>query len=119
MSHNLYYRPIISTLGWVAFRDGIIKIQSCCQANNIEFLFVMIPTLTNLDVNYPYSELREKVVKYVKSRDIHLIDLFGVFANYQPSDLWVSLENSHCNGKATTIAADEIVTYIRSSKLLK
>jgi len=114
-----YFNLDDSKPGWVAFKDGIIKIQSYCQANNIEFLFVMIPTLTNLDVNYPYSELREKVVKYVKSRDIHLIDLFGVFANYQPSDLWVSLENSHWNGKATTIAADEIVTYIRSSKLLK
>ncbi len=104
--------------GWVASKKGIHNLQSETRQRGIEFLFVMIPTLTTLDENYPYIELREKVTELVRRNGIHYIDLFDVFAPYRPIDLWVSLENTHWNGLATALAANEIVGYISDRGLL-
>ena len=93
--------------------------QSFAQQKNIEFLFVMIPTLTSLDKNYPYIELREKLTEFVRFNNIHFIDLFDIFAHYKPVDLWVSLDNTQWNGQATTIAANEIVNYISNTRILE
>jgi hypothetical protein len=93
--------------------------QNYVQQKNIGFLFIMIPTLMTLDEHYPYEELREKVAEFIQFNNIHFIDLFDIFAPYKPSDLWVSMENSHWNGRATTLAADEIVNYIIIVKLLE
>jgi lysophospholipase L1-like esterase len=114
-----YFNLNDSKPGWVAFKNGIRQMQNYVQKKNIGFLFVMIPTLTTFDENYPYMELREKVAEFVKFNNIHLIDLFDIFAPYQPVDLWVSKLNSHWNGHATTIAANEIKNHIINAKLLE
>lgn len=114
-----YYNLDDSKAGWVDFKRGVLQMHDYVKKNNIRFLFVMIPTLTTLDKNYPYMELRNKVSAFIKSNDIHLIDLFDMFSQYHPLELWVSMENSHWNGKATTVADNEIVKYIVNAKLLK
>jgi lysophospholipase L1-like esterase len=114
-----YFNLNDSKPGWLAFKNGIRQMQNYVQQKDIEFIFIMIPTLTTLDKNYPYSELREKVTEFIKFNNIHFIDLFDTFAPYQPLDLWVSKENSHWNGQATTMAANKIMKYIVHGKLLE
>ena len=105
--------------GWVNFKISLYRIKSYCLEDGIEFLFVSIPTLMNLDQNYPYAELRRKVTETVIDSGIHFIDLFNSFAPFTPTDLWVNVENTHWNSKATTIAANDVVSYTRSHKLLE
>ncbi|MCI0560150.1 MAG: SGNH/GDSL hydrolase family protein [Nitrososphaera sp.] len=113
-----YFNLNDSKPGWVAFKNATVKISNYCRENRIGLFFVMIPTLTNLDERYPYKELREKVRTFVVSNGIHLIDLFEVFAPYRSSDLWVSPENTHWNGRATALAAKEIAKNIRHRGML-
>lgn len=114
-----YFNLNDSKPGWLACKNGIRQMQNYLQQKDIEFLFVMIPTLTLLDKNYPYIELRKKFTEFVIFNNIHFIDLFDLFAHYKPVDLWVSLDNTHWNGHATTIAANEIVNYISNARLLE
>lgn len=105
--------------GWVVFKTAVLQIQKHCRQNHMGLLFVMIPTLTNLDDRYPYAELRTKTSSFLKLNSIPVIDLFDLFAPYRPSELWVNLENTHWNGLGTTLAAKEVTNYIRKQRLLE
>jgi hypothetical protein len=98
--------------GWVGFKQAVLNIRDYCNEQGMGLHFIIIPTLTTLNENYPYTELHEEVRRFVIQSDIPLIDLFPVYAPYPPVDLWVSLENTHWNDKATSLAAEEIVTRI-------
>jgi len=54
--------------GWVNFKKYTLQIKDFCINNNLNFCFVLIPTLTNLDSNYPYFEIQQKVTEYVDSK---------------------------------------------------
>jgi hypothetical protein len=105
--------------GWVLFKSSALGIREYCIQHRSQLLFVLIPTLTNLNKNYPYSELRRAVTTYLEASGIQLLDLFDTFSPYRPSDLWVSLRNPHWNGRATTMAADRITTYLREHRFLE
>ena len=105
--------------GWIAFRKAAIEIQRECSQNNVQLLFVLIPTLTNLDANYPYAELRTKTNSFLKGIGIPVYDIFDLFAPYRASDLWISLKNTHWNGKGTALASVGIVDFVNTHNLLR
>jgi hypothetical protein len=113
-----YFNLDDSKPGWVLFRKSALEIRDYCAKHRSQLLFVIIPTLTNLDENYPYAELRQGVKTLLMTSGIQFIDLFDAFSPYRPSDLWVSLVNPHWNGRATTIASDRITSYIRQHRLM-
>jgi hypothetical protein len=82
-------------------------------------MFVFIPTLTNLDENYPYMEVKSKVTSYVETLEVPFFSLFELFSNYKPIELWVSKENTHWNGLATSLAAEKLSEFILENELLK
>ena len=45
---------------------------------------------------------------FLDESGVRYVDLFDVFAEYEPEDLWVSPENAHWNDLATSAAAAEI-----------
>jgi len=107
-----------SNLGWVRFKKYFTKIKDYCLRENMELIFVLIPTLTNLDSNYPYTELKENVSKYVIESKVHYFSFYDIFSPYKPINLWVSKENTHWNDKATTIASDALSNYLISNELV-
>lgn len=94
--------------GWVQFERATRAIRSYCRDRDIALMFVLIPTLTHLNAHYPYRKLRSAVRAHLESEAIEYLDLFEVFAEVQPSDLWVSRENTHWNGAATAMAAEAL-----------
>lgn len=104
--------------GWVNFKKYFRLIKSFCAQNNTLLLFVIIPTLTNLDSNYPYIDIQNKVTAFVSSLNTKVYDLFPTFSNYPASELWVSSHNKHWNDKATSLAAKELSDFIIANKLL-
>jgi GDSL-like lipase/acylhydrolase family protein len=114
-----YFNLNDSKPGWVLFKQSALQIRNYCAQHRSQLLFVIIPTLTNLDENYPYAELRRGVRTFLITSGILHVDLFDAFSPYRPSDLWVSLVNPHWNGRATTIASDRITSYIRQHRLME
>lgn len=105
--------------GWLAFKSATIEIQEFCDRNDLDLLFVMVPTLIPKGKNYLYNEVRMETARFLASRNITVIDLFDVFANYNPSKLWISPENTHWNGLATSLAAEEVANHIRKNRLIE
>jgi len=98
--------------GWVSLKNYFLKIKDYCRSNKAGFIFVVIPTLTNLDENYPYMELNNKVNEFVKSNNVPFLSYYELFSGYEPKELWISLENVHWNDKATSLAADELAKFV-------
>jgi len=105
--------------GWMEFKSSFLKIKNYCKQNDIGFTFIIIPTLTTLNENYPYKELHNKVKEFVSKSDIPLIDLFPVFQPYDVEDLWIDPENTHWNDHATTLAAENVARYFLDSVMIK
>jgi hypothetical protein len=113
-----YFHLDDSKKGWVRFKQATLNIKTYTLKNNMELIFVIIPTLQSLDENYPYAELREKVCKFLIDNKIKMIDLFDSFSPYNPEELWVSKINLHWNGVATKIAAKVIAEYLKNNHVL-
>lgn len=104
--------------GWVDFKKYTLEIKQFCDDKKMNYCFVLIPTLTNLDSNYPYKELNKKVAAYIDSLGAPFLSYFSLFSKHKPTDLWVSKENTHWNGFATSLAANELTNFILSNKFL-
>jgi hypothetical protein len=114
-----YFNLDDSKPGWVLFKKSALRIREYCGQHRSQLVFVLIPTLTNLDQNYPYSELRREVTAFLTANGIRFVDLFDTFSPYRPSDLWVSLVNPHWNGRATTMASVRIANFISENGILE
>ena len=57
----------------------------------MDYCFVLIPTLTNLDSNYPYTEVKQKVTDYIDSLNVPFLSYFNLFSKYKPNFI------PHCN----------------------
>lgn len=104
-----YFNLDESKQGWVAFKKALLNIRDYSKERGITLQFVIIPTLTILNDNYPYAELHRKVKEFSAASGILNVDLFPLFAAYDPAKLWVSPENTHWNDTGTSIAAEAIV----------
>ncbi|OGW42622.1 MAG: hypothetical protein A2132_01590 [Nitrospirae bacterium RBG_16_43_11] len=113
-----YFNLDESKPGWAAFKDAFLKIRDYARENGSTFQLVIIPTLTSLNENYPYMELHEKVKSYAASHGVPVVDLFPVFASHSPAELWIDLENTHWNDKATSLAAEAIVWNMEKENIL-
>jgi hypothetical protein len=98
--------------GWVNFKKYTGEIKKFCDSKEMRYYFILIPTLTNLDENYPYTEIKEKVTEFVNTLQVPFLSYFGLFSRYRPVDLWVSQSNTHWNGFATTLAAEELAEFL-------
>ncbi|MGD8778936.1 MAG: SGNH/GDSL hydrolase family protein [Ignavibacteria bacterium] len=104
--------------GWVNFKKYTLRIKKFCEKNNLGYCFVLISTLTNLDENYPYIEINKKVTEFITNIDVPFLSYFDLFSKYEPTELWVSQENTHWNGKATTLAAKETTNFLIKKELI-
>lgn len=109
-----YYNLDDNKTGWVNFRNYTNEIKKFCENNELKYYFVLIPTLTNLDENYPYTEINEKVTEFVNTLQVPFLSYFELFSKYKPVDLWVSEANTHWNGFATSLAAEELAEFLVS-----
>ena len=108
-----------SNLGWVNFKKYFLEIKNFCLQNDSRFVFVLIPTLTNLDSSYPYLDLTNNVSNYVIEHNVSLLSFFNTFSAFEPTELWVSKENTHWNDKATSLASKELTNFLLENESLR
>jgi len=114
-----YFNLDQSKPGWVAFKKALLDVRDYCKENDISLQFIIIPTLTCLNANYPYAELHGKVKDFSASCGIPTVDLLPVFAPYEPAELWVNPENTHWNDTTTSIAAEAIVRQFNDIEFIR
>ena len=58
------------------------------------------------------------MTEFVLSNNVPFHDFFELFRSYKPSDLWVSLRNTHWNRKATSLAATDLSQFLITNNYL-
>ncbi|MBZ0183560.1 MAG: hypothetical protein K8F60_13970 [Melioribacteraceae bacterium] len=114
-----YYGLDDTKPGWRDFKKYTTLIKNFCEENNVKYFFVLIPTLTNLNDNYPYREVNQKVEEFTNLMEIAFFSLFNVFYGYNAEDLWVSGANTHWNAKATQIAAEHLSAFLYNNNIFR
>jgi D-alanyl-lipoteichoic acid acyltransferase DltB (MBOAT superfamily) len=87
------------------------------RQRNVEPIFVYLETVT--EPSEPWrSEQREEVLQLAHNAGFTVIDLTGVYAPYQPSDLWVMKNDGHANVLGNRLIGNRLHELLRRSDFL-
>jgi hypothetical protein len=88
------------------------KFKELAEAQGADFLLVIFPGLQRLDSDYYQELLYSKVEAFAAEHGIECLNLFPSFRGREPSELHVSLVDSHPNAKAHALAADVLFEFL-------
>ncbi len=94
---------------WEVNREVLKEFYETCEENNIKVLIVVFPLFTNLNENYPYKNIHEKVILEASEDGYYTLDLFPYFKGMDANSLRVSpMYDTHPNKQAHNIIANAI-----------
>lgn len=105
--------------GWEASKESLQKIHYLCQERKIPFLIVLYPWLVQLDEQYPFQPVHEKLSQFCQQQEIPFLDLFPYYKGYSAKELWVGKTDSHPNTQGQKIAAQAVEQKLQQSGWLK
>lgn len=108
-----------SALGWKQVQQAWMDARVLSRAYDFRLAVVVFPYMIELDGEYPYSQLHERLAYSVRALDLPVLDLLPAFRGEDGESLWVHPSNQHPNERAHAIAADAIHTWLRESGLLE
>jgi hypothetical protein len=82
---------------WQKTREALQEFAHICAENEIDCYFVLFPLLFQLDENYPFQQLHDKVKKVVEPTGIPIIEVLPVLQGREYSKLWVHPTDQHPN----------------------
>ena len=101
--------------GWKSVQTQLLRAKSLLNASHSKFAVVIYPVLYNLDENYPFVSIHNKIVDFCTKNKIEVIDLLPAFLGKQDQELWVHAVDQHPNEKAHKLAA----AYLEKKLLLR
>jgi hypothetical protein len=104
--------------GWKKSRIALDEIHGLLRERGIPFLVVIFPFFHELDGDYPFQKIHQIVVAHCVSAQIPVLDLRESYRAYNGPELWVHESDQHPNELANRIAAQSIVTYLKSHRSL-
>ncbi len=105
--------------GWESSKEALQNIQSLCRERNIPFLIILYPWLVQLDENYPFKPVHEKLSQFCHQQEIPFLDLFPYYKGYSAKELWVGRTDSHPNVQGQEIAAKAVAQKLQQLGWLK
>jgi len=109
-----YYSQLYadSSQGWQEAKAAMLKLKNITAENDIIFQVVLLPELHDL-VDYPFSELYDRVARFLNESDIDVLDITPAFRDEtDPMKLWVAPDDAHPNARAHEIIANATMEYI-------
>jgi hypothetical protein len=106
-----YIGPPEHTNEWVNAKKNLIIMRDLCREHNISFHLVILPTLFELNDNFPFKQILKVIIEFVEKNNIDYFSLFNTFKGMDASSLWVSKYDQHLNIKAHAIVARALFEY--------
>ncbi len=98
---------------WQQCRSALANIWWECKQRNVGMLVAIFPFFVDLDGDYPFQEIHDRVRLFCEETGIDVIDLRNAYRDYNGPELWVHPTDQHPNEKAHEIAAEAIAEYLR------
>ncbi len=103
---------------WPKCEEALGDVAWICKQANIRVLLLIWPIMEELNENHPYLDLYQQVAEAGRKYDMEVLELFPLFKGIEEKSLWISPSNSHPNAQAHLLAAEEILNYLISRKLI-
>ena len=97
---------------WESSRGAMAEIANQCRQHDVGFLVVVFPFFINLDGDYPFQPIHDRVKQFCAESKIPCLDLRDNFRRYSGPELWVHPVDQHPNETAHRLAADAIADFI-------
>lgn len=101
-----------STQHWQITLNAIDEINETCNKNNIKLLVAIYPFFYNLDDDYPFQIIHDRIEEHCRERGIDVIDLKPYFDGLSGPELWVHPVDQHPNEEAHRIVAEALYTHL-------
>jgi lysophospholipase L1-like esterase len=114
-----YYASLYTegTPDLIASQDAIRELARLCRDEGIQLFIVSYPELHELNP-YPLPMATDHIRNLAQESEVPFLDLLPAFAPEEPSSLWVSMEDTHGNVKASRLAAHAMYEALQSSGLM-
>lgn len=97
---------------WTGCRAGLDTIVQTCRQRDIPLLIVAFPFFYQLDGDYPFQPIHDRLREYCDETKVAFLDLRAHFPGYSGPELWVHPTDQHPNEIAHRLAADAIAVYL-------
>ena len=91
-------------------------IRDLCRQNNAALLVAIFPFLVNLDGDYPFLPIHQRLAERCQRAGIPVLDLYPAFKGHKGPELWVHPIDQHPNETAHAIAAKAMADYLLSHR---
>jgi hypothetical protein len=100
-----HLRKSYETEAWNGLTAKIASMHDCCRSAGVDFRMVIFPFVHNLEPDYPFASVHEKMVQYCRESGIPVLDLLPVLNEHAGERLVVSRFDAHPNEAAHAIVA--------------
>jgi hypothetical protein len=102
------------------FDDALSSMKAATQAKGVPLVAVVFPLFDfPIDAQYPFSESHEIINRALEAHEIKALDLRGAYKGIPPERLQViPTVDNHPNEIAHRIAAERLLAFLRTSKVI-
>jgi len=105
--------------GWIKTQEALTRIGKMSRQDGFTLVMSLLPELHAVGPNYFFQDVHNKVLTAAASAGIdRIVDTTALFANEEPSSLWVTPDDAHPNCKAHRIIAQGIFDYISKNNII-
>jgi len=97
---------------WTQCRDALIDIQEICRQAGAQLVVVIFPFFIDLDGDYPFQPIHDRVKGLGRERGIPVLDLREAYRDYRGPELWVHPTDEHPNEIAHGLAAKAMAEFL-------
>ena len=100
--------------GWQRTRDDLRAMRQAAQARGVPMMVALWPLLVDLEGEYPFSDVHDKIGRVCDRASIPYEDLLPVLRGRPTSSLWAHPSDWHPNALAHRLVAEALAPRVRT-----
>ena len=97
-----------ATERWDACRDAFAELRALAKSDHFRVLVAIFPIFSQLDGDYPFTDLHAKIAAACRAADLPCLDLLPTYRGRPAESLWAHPTDQHPNALAHDLAAKAI-----------
>ena len=100
--------------GWQRTREDLREMQQAARGRGVPLLVALWPLLVDLEQDYPFADVHEKIGRVCERSSIPFVDLLPVLRGRVSSSLWAHPADWHPNALAHRLGAEALAPRVRA-----
>jgi len=100
--------------GWQRTRDDLRGLQQAARDHGVPMMVALWPLLVDLDKDYPFADVHEKIGRVCERAGIPYQDLLPVLRGRPTPSLWAHPSDWHPNAEAHRLVAEALAPRVRA-----